>query len=115
LNFRGFSVCVEKIHFFFALSTQVLYSLRMTRSSPGLPPFARASYAALRQGGAPPPLAQVQLGLHASDAERLERLFRARGGGGGDDAMRPAFARHEEHVSAVLAAGGYPALPETRR
>lgn len=42
--------------------------------------------------------------------DRLERQFLARPGRG-EDAMRPRFARHEEHVQAVLRQGGYPVLP----
>ena len=77
--------------------------------------LARASYYACRQGGAPPGLARVELALPAETAARLERLFRAQAGGGGD-AMRPRFARHRAHVAAVLALGGYPALaPRGRR
>ena len=73
-------------------------------------PLAAACYAACRHGGAPPEIVQVELELPPETAERLERLFRARAGGGGADSMRPRFARHESHVRAVLAQGGYPAL-----
>jgi hypothetical protein len=79
-----------------------------------LSPLASASYAALRYEGAPPPRAQAALDLSPATAARLERLFRARPGGGAD-AMRPRFARHSAHVRAVLAQGGFPLLPERRR
>lgn len=75
---------------------------------------ASASYAALRHGGSPPWAARAQLGLKATVAARLEWLFQRRVGGG-PDPMRPRFARHDEHVAAVLAKGGYPRLPERRR
>jgi len=38
----------------------------------------------------------------------LEAQFQVRRPGG--ERMRPRFARHEKHVAAVLAAGGYPVL-----
>ncbi|RAK60857.1 hypothetical protein DJ021_14080 [Phenylobacterium hankyongense] len=76
--------------------------------------MASISYAALRHGGTPPGAARVQLGLGTAVAARLERLFQQRGGGGAD-AMRPRFARHAEHVRAVMAQGGYPALPDRPR
>jgi len=80
------------------------------------PSFAlvAASYATSRHGGAPPDLVQVELDLPPETAARLERLFRARPGGGAD-AMRPRFARHAAHVRAVVALGGYPVLPERGR
>ncbi|MFI4965802.1 MAG: hypothetical protein ACHP9T_10580 [Caulobacterales bacterium] len=71
--------------------------------------LARASYAVCRHGGAPPDIVRIQLALPPETAERLERLFRERPGGGAD-AMRPRFARHEAHVRAVMGQGGYPAL-----
>jgi hypothetical protein len=76
-------------------------------------PLASASYAACRFGGAPPGIARVLLDLPAETAAELEHLFRARPGGGAH-AMRPRFARHEAHVSAVMGEGGYPALAEAR-
>jgi hypothetical protein len=76
---------------------------------------ASAGYAALRHGGAPAWRACAELGLPRARGERLERLFRARSGGGHDDPMKPRYAKHGRHVAAVLAAGGYPALPERRR
>jgi len=71
--------------------------------------LAAASYAASRQGGAPPELVRVELELPAETAARLERLFQSRPGGGAD-AMRPRFAHHGAHVRAVVAQGGYPVL-----
>jgi len=81
---------------------------------PAASTLASASYAVCRHGGAPPELAQAELALPAETALRLERLFRARSGGG-PNAMRPQFARHAAHVRAVLAQGGYPALAERGR
>jgi len=81
--------------------------------TPPISPLASASYAACRFGGAPPGVAQVELELPEGTAAELERLFRGRSGGGAG-AMRPRFARHEAHVQAVLAEGGYPALAERR-
>ncbi|HZZ68867.1 MAG TPA: hypothetical protein VFE18_11910 [Phenylobacterium sp.] len=76
--------------------------------------LASASYAALRYEGAPPWRAQAALALPEATAARLERLFRARPGGG-TDPMKPAFARHAVHVRAVRAQGGFPALPDRPR
>jgi hypothetical protein len=76
--------------------------------------LASASYAACRHGGSPPDLVRVELELPAEAAVRLERLFRGQRGGGGD-AMRPRYARHEAHVRAVAAEGGYPVLAGQRR
>jgi hypothetical protein len=72
--------------------------------------LASRTYAALRQGGAPAWKARTQLGLPAALAARCERIFR-----GGAGAGRPRFARHELHVAAAMAEGGFPALPERRR
>jgi hypothetical protein len=85
------------------------------RSSAIQPPLSTsASYAALRYQGVPPPRAGAALELPAATAARFERLFLARPGAG-PDPMRPRFARHEGHVAAVMAQGGYPVLPETGR
>jgi len=73
--------------------------------------LASKSYAALRYEGIPPPRVRAALGLAEATAAELERLFLARPGGG-DDPMRPAYARHARHVAAVLAEGGYPAMPD---
>jgi hypothetical protein len=74
----------------------------------------RASYATLRYEGVPPARAKLVLGLGETTAAQLERLFQVCPGGG-DDPMRPRFARHTAHIKAVRALGGYPALPERRR
>jgi len=81
---------------------------------PPASPLASASYVACRHGGAPPGLAAIELELPPELAAHLERLFRARHGGGADP-MKPRFARHGAHVRAVLARGGFPALPERAR
>jgi hypothetical protein len=75
--------------------------------------IASAAYAVLRQGGAPPAHACAQLSLGPCEALELERLFsRRRGSAHG---MRPSFAHHDRHLHAVLAQGGFPALPGRRR
>lgn len=71
---------------------------------------ASVAYAALRQSGAGPVRAREELGLPRMVGMRLERMFLNRQG-----PMRPKFARHAKHVSAVTAAGGYPVMPERRR
>ncbi|MET0271676.1 MAG: hypothetical protein ABW360_01665 [Phenylobacterium sp.] len=86
----------------------------MPSTSPDPITLASKSYAALRYEGVPPPRARAALGLAEAAADHLERLFQARPGGG-DDPMRPRFARHEAHVRAVMLQGGYPALPEPCR
>lgn len=75
---------------------------------------ASPAYAALRHGGAPAHAAAAQLQLDPSRALKLERLFQARRGGG-QDPMKPAYARNGRHVADVLAEGGFPALPEKMR
>jgi hypothetical protein len=80
---------------------------------PPTSPLASASYAACRYAGAPPETVQVELQLPPETAAHLEKLFRRRPGGG-HGAMRPRFARHDAHVRAVAAQGGYPVLPERR-
>jgi len=72
------------------------------------PNHSGQAYAALRHGGASQARAQAELALSAEGAAELEARFRVRRPG--PDAMRPRFARHEAHVAAVLAEGGYPAL-----
>ena len=76
--------------------------------------LASKSYAVLRYEGIPPPRARAALGLAEATAAELERLFLARPGGG-DDPMRPRFARHYSHAGAVSAQGGYPVMPEPCR
>lgn len=71
-------------------------------------------YAALRQSGTPPARARIQLNLEESQARRFEKLFRARRARGGGDSQLPKFARHDAHVAAVLAAGGFWAFSERR-
>lgn len=75
---------------------------------------ASAGYAALRHAGVPAARVAAELRLEPFRALRLERLFRARPGGGLNP-MKPRYARHGRHVDAVLAQGGYPVLPERRR
>lgn len=77
-------------------------------------PNASAGYAALRHGGAAPWRAAAELSLPRPRAERLERMFQARKGGGVDP-MKPAYANNGRHVADVLARGGFPVLPERRR
>jgi hypothetical protein len=86
----------------------------MTIANSDTATLASKSYAALRHGGAPPDRARAQLGLKPAVAARLEKMFHAKAGGGAD-AMKPRFARHAEHVAAVLKAGGFPVLRERRR
>lgn len=69
-----------------------------------------STYAALRYGGASQTRAQAELAISAGEALALERIFRVVRPGKMLDRMRPRFARHDEHVAAVLAAGGYAAL-----
>jgi hypothetical protein len=74
----------------------------------------RSSYAVLRRGGASPLAASTQLALEPRLARRLEVLFRSRVSGGGEEAQ-PRFARHDAHVTNVMAQGGFPSLTEHRR
>jgi hypothetical protein len=69
---------------------------------------ASAAYVACRRGGAPPERARQELALAPPAASRLERMLRTKGGG--PQSQRPRFARHELHVAAVLAAGGFSVL-----
>lgn len=71
---------------------------------------ATEAYENLRRGGAPAARASVELGLGESAARLQELLFRARAAAGRGDRLRPHFARHDAHVEAVRAAGGYPAI-----
>ena len=61
-------------------------------------------YAVLRQIGTHPSRAQVELGLDLASAARLEKVFKRRRPGG---AQLPKFAKHDAHVAAVLAEGGF--------
>jgi len=92
----------------------ILYISLMTREQTGNSMGASVGYAALRHAGVPPARAAAELRLPPFRALRLERLFRARQGGG-PGSMKPRYARHGRHVAAVLAQGGYPVLPERRR
>ncbi len=71
-------------------------------------------YAALRQSGTSPGRARTQLGLEGWQARRFETLFRKRTARGAGDSQLPKFARHDAHVAAVLAAGGFWAFSERR-
>ena len=52
----------------------------------------------------------AELAIGDDQAVWLEGVFRRSPPGRGADAMRPRFARHELHVAAVQAEGGFPAL-----
>lgn len=105
---------VDNLRNYLAQGPDFSYSSRMKPFSPPSPSLASASYAVCRHGGAPPELVRIELALPADTAARLERMFRARPGGG-TDPMRPRHARHAAHVRAVMAQGGYPALAERGR
>ena len=92
----------------------ITYNSRMPIMSESRSTLASKSYAALRYEGMPPPGAAAVLGLAQATADQLERLFLATPGGG-DDPMRPRFARHDPHVAAVMAQGGYPVMPDACR
>ncbi|MDB5417517.1 MAG: hypothetical protein JWP50_936 [Phenylobacterium sp.] len=92
-----------------------MYISRMTSEQTTNSPNAGVGYVALRYAGASPARAATELRLDAARALRLETLFQARRGGTPDDPMKPRYARNGRHVADVLAAGGYPALPERRR
>ncbi len=70
-------------------------------------------YAVLRQTGSSPRRARAQLQLEAPMAARLEVLFRARVARSQVE-QTPRFARHDRHVAAVLAEGGFWAFSERR-
>ncbi|MBW8812492.1 MAG: hypothetical protein JF588_03610 [Caulobacterales bacterium] len=69
------------------------------------------SYFVLRHGGASAERASAELGLACASGRTQEALFQVRRPGKGGDPMRPRFARHDRHVAATRAAGGFPALP----
>jgi hypothetical protein len=79
--------------------------------SGGAPP---STYAVLRRGGVSPGKARALMALEGRAADRLEAQFRTRAATGGGEEVQPRFARHEAHVAAVLAAGGFPSLTERR-
>jgi hypothetical protein len=81
----------------------MLYTEQMTNIDPD-------GYSVLRFGGASQARACAELGVSFGRGAALEARFLRRRTGVGPDAMRPRFARHERHVAAVLAAGGYPAI-----
>ena len=54
------------------------------------------------------------MSLEDWQARRFEKLFRARTTRGSGDNQLPKFARHDAHVAAVLAAGGFWAFSERR-
>jgi hypothetical protein len=68
----------------------------------------QTTYSALRFGGASPARACAELGVNPGRGPALEALFHVRRPGG--DSMRPRFARHEAHLRALRAAGGFVAL-----
>jgi hypothetical protein len=105
---------VDKIQKSLAQAMYLTYISLMPREQTQNTISASPAYAALRHGGWPAHVAAVQLQLDPLRAVRLERLFQARRGGG-QDAMKPAYARNGRHVADVLAQGGYPALPEKKR
>jgi hypothetical protein len=82
----------------------------MTHVDQATPALTGQSYAVLRRGGASPERALAELAIPVARGAELEAVFRVRRPGQGADAMQPRFARHDRHVAAVLAAGGYPAL-----
>lgn len=83
----------------------------MALTSNAFPPAAVGqAYAALRHGGASQARARAELAIGDDQAVWLEGIFRRAPPGRGMDAMRPRYARHAQHVAAVLALGGFPAL-----
>jgi hypothetical protein len=70
----------------------------------------RETYTALRLGGASPMRTCAELGLGPVSGRVLEAAFRQPRPGKGGSGGRPRFARHEAHVSRVLAEGGFSAL-----
>ena len=69
-----------------------------------------STYSALRYGGASQDRARAELAITPGHARQLEAIFNVPRPGKLMDRMRPRFARHDGHVAAVLAAGGYPAI-----
>lgn len=89
----------------------VLYRLGMKSTPQTYHPAAIGlAYAALRRGGASQARAGAELGIGGDQAVWLEGVFRREPAGRGMDAMRPRFARHDVHVAAVLAQGGFAAI-----
>lgn len=80
-----------------------------------LPHFVSGQdYAVLRQTGTQARRAQTELGLGEAEARRFEALFRKRAARGAGDPQLPKFARHDAHVAAVMAQGGFWAFSERR-
>ena len=70
----------------------------------------REWYSALRHGGASRGRACAELGVNSGRMDALEAMFLRRSRVG-PEPVSPRFARHDRHVAAVMAAGGYPVLP----
>jgi hypothetical protein len=83
----------------------VSYICRMERTT-----HTPSTYAALRYGGASLDRARAELAITPDYACKLEAVFNVPRPGKLMDRMRPRFARHEAHVAAVLAGGGFPAI-----
>ena len=77
-------------------------------------PVNAQDYAVLRQSGTQASRACAQLGLTDVQAARMERQLRRRVAAGIGDDQLPKFARHGDHVRAVMAQGGFWALSERR-
>ena len=77
-------------------------------------PVSAQDYAALRQTGTQAARARVELGLSEVVADGMERLLQARSARGAGDRQLPKFARHDRHVAAVMAQGGFWAFSERR-
>lgn len=77
-------------------------------------PATGQEYAALRQTGTSPVRAQVELGLTAGQARRMEKAFRVKNASGVGDIQLPRFARHDAHVAAAMREGGFCAFSERR-
>lgn len=58
--------------------------------------------------------ARLELGLPEGVAEGMERLLQVRTARGAGDRQLPRFARHDRHVAAAMAAGGFWAFSEKR-
>jgi hypothetical protein len=64
--------------------------------------------------GTSPARATLELGLASASARRFERAFRAKVQRAEGDTQTPKFARHDAHVAAVMAEGGFCAFSERR-
>lgn len=71
-------------------------------------------YATLRQTGTQAARVKLELGLASDEAARLERVLQARVARGAGDRQLPRFARHDDHVAAAMAEGGFWAFSERR-